>query len=71
MQSPKTAYWRRPPEILFRQLNSSPQGPEEVGIDSLKPQHLRNLTRSFLKQFSNLLIVVLIFSISISALATG
>ncbi|MEO8613153.1 MAG: magnesium-translocating P-type ATPase, partial [Chloroflexota bacterium] len=77
MLTPNAAYWSQPPETLFPQLDTTAQGLttaqaqrklEALGLDSLKPHKRRAVLISFLKQFKNPLILILIFSICVSAL---
>jgi Mg2+-importing ATPase len=71
------AYWNQPPDKLFPQLDSSAQGLtttqaqqklEALGLRSLKPNKTRAVLLSFLKQFTNPLILILTFSVCVSAL---
>lgn len=71
-----TAYWSQPPETLFPQLDTTAQGLTTVqaqqklqtlGRKSLKPHKHRAALMAFIKQFKNPLILILIFSVCISA----
>ena len=77
MYPPNAAYWSQPPDALFPQLDTTPEGltTEQaqrklalVGFSSLRTSKARTILISFLKQFKNPLILILIFSVSISAL---
>lgn len=77
MYTPNAAYWSQPPDTLFPQLDTTPQGItttqaqqklEVRGLNSLKPHKTRAVLLSFLSQFKNPLILTLIFSVCISAL---
>ncbi len=76
MHTPNAAYWSQPPDTLFPQLDTTPQGlttaqaqkkQEMLGLDSLRPHKTRAILASFLNQFKNPLILILIFSVCISA----
>ncbi|MDX2137289.1 MAG: magnesium-translocating P-type ATPase [Chloroflexota bacterium] len=77
MPTPNAAYWSQPPDTLFPQLDTTTQGLttaqarqklEALGIKSLKPHKRRAVLIAFLKQFKNPLILILIFSVCVSAL---
>ncbi|MBZ0281713.1 MAG: magnesium-translocating P-type ATPase [Anaerolineae bacterium] len=77
MDTPNAAYWSQPPDTLFPQLDTTAQGLttdqalqklKALGLASLKPHKARAVLISFLNQFKNPLILILIFSVSVSAL---
>ncbi len=76
MYTPNAAYWSQTPDTLFLQLDTTAQGLttaqaqqrlEALGMDLLKPHKTRAIVASFLKQLKNPLILILIFSVSVSA----
>jgi P-type Mg2+ transporter len=77
MHSPNAAYWSQPPETLFPRLDTTAHGLttaqaqqklEALGLDSLKPHKSLAILASFLTQFKNPLVLILIFSVCVSAL---
>ncbi|MFN8378278.1 MAG: magnesium-translocating P-type ATPase [Anaerolineae bacterium] len=76
MNDQAKAYWSVPPEQLLAELDSTRQGLsteqaqrslEALGIDTLKPHRVRAAAILYLQQFTNPMILVLLFSIAVSA----
>jgi Mg2+-importing ATPase len=72
------AYWSRPAADLLAQLRTPPAGlsPDEArarlkraGPNALKPHRRDSALRSFLAQFANPLVLILIFAAVVSAIA--
>lgn len=76
MDMSDATYWSQPSSTLFSQLDTTPQGLttpqarnrlDAASLELLKSNKTRKALFAFLKQFQNPLILILIFSVSISA----
>jgi Mg2+-importing ATPase len=78
-ETPTSAYWSRPTADLLAELRSTPDGLsttearerlQQVGLNVLKPRRHETVLCSFLAQFTNPLVLILIFAAVVSAIAS-